>query len=152
MHANDNSYHRGKMQKDIIIGRLKERGCRVTKQRLMLLDVILSEECSSCKEIFYKAAKLDKKIGTATVYRMINVLEEIGAISRKNMYKIACGMDCGLENACVVEFEDDSKLELTAREWYQVIQAGLRECGHEKKATVKSVIATACEHDECRAR
>lgn len=152
MHANDNSYHRGKMQKDIIIGRLKERGCRVTKQRLMLLDVILSEECSSCKEIFYKAAKLDKKIGTATVYRMINVLEEIGAISRKNMYKIACGMDCGLENACVVEFEDDSKLELTAREWYQVIQAGLRECGHEKKATVKSVTATACEHDECRAR
>ena len=149
MPVNDKSYHRGNLQKEIIIGRLKEKGCRVTKQRLMLLDVILSEECSSCKEIFYKAAKLDKKIGSATVYRMINVLEEIGAISRKNMYKIACGMDCGLENACVVEFEDNSKLELTAREWYQVIQAGLRECGHVKRASVKSVTATACEHDKC---
>ena len=27
--------------------------------------------------------------GVATVYRMVNLLEEIGAISRKNMYKVA---------------------------------------------------------------
>ena len=40
--------------KDIIISRLKQQGCRITKQRLMLLDVILEEDCSSCKEIYYK--------------------------------------------------------------------------------------------------
>ena len=38
-------------QKQIIIERLKEDGCRITKQRLMLLDIILEDECSSCKEI-----------------------------------------------------------------------------------------------------
>ena len=75
-------------QKQIIIERLKEDGCRITKQRLMLLDIILEDECSSCKEIYYRASKKDPSIGTATVYRMINTLEDIGAISRKNMYKI----------------------------------------------------------------
>ena len=76
-------------QKQIIINRLKEDGCRITKQRLMLLDIILEDECSSCKEIYYRATKKDPTIGTATVYRMINTLEEIGSISRKNMYKVS---------------------------------------------------------------
>mgnify|MGYP003521891110 CR=1 FL=1 len=76
-------------QKQIIINRLKEDGCRITKQRLMLLDIILEDECSSSKEIYYRATKKDPTIGTATVYRMINTLEEIGAISRKNMYKVS---------------------------------------------------------------
>ena len=76
------------MQREIVIQRLKEQGCRITKQRMVLLDIILNENCSSCKEIYYKASRIDSKIGTATVYRMINTLEEIGAINRRNMYKI----------------------------------------------------------------
>lgn len=75
-------------QRQWILSRLKERGCRITKQRVLLLDIILQEECTSCKEIHYKAAKQDKTIGLATVYRMIGTLEEIGAINRSNMYKI----------------------------------------------------------------
>lgn len=75
-------------QKEAIIQRLREDGCRITKQRLMLLDIILEDDCASCKEIYYRACKKDPSIGAATVYRMINTLEDIGAISRKNMYKI----------------------------------------------------------------
>ena len=75
-------------KKEQIIEKLKENGCRITKQRKMLIDIILENECSSCKEIYYKASRIDSKIGTATVYRMINTLEEIGAINRRNMYKI----------------------------------------------------------------
>lgn len=82
-----------KMQKEMIIQKLKEDGCRITKQRLMLLDVILEEDCSCCKEIYYQASRLDPGIGTATVYRMINTLEKIGAISRKNMYKVVLGAE-----------------------------------------------------------
>ena len=74
----DQNYQRTKMQKDMIIKRLREEGCRITKQRRMLLDVILEEECSCCKEIYYRASKVDPGIGTATVYRMVNKLEEIG--------------------------------------------------------------------------
>lgn len=77
------NYHRTQMQKEIVIQRLREQGCRITKQRLMLLDVILNEDCSCCKEIYYRAAEVDPGIGAATVYRMVNLLEEIGAISRK---------------------------------------------------------------------
>lgn len=70
------------MEKEIIIQKLKDRGGRITKQRLILLDIILEGECSCCKEIYYKAVNKDEKIGLATVYRMVNKLEEIGAISR----------------------------------------------------------------------
>lgn len=76
------------MQREMIIQRLRERGFRITKQRLVLLDIILEEDCTSCKEIYYKASRRDKSIGTATVYRMMNVLEEIGVISRGNLYRV----------------------------------------------------------------
>jgi len=75
-------------QKQWILHQLKKKGCRITKQRMLLLDIILSEDCTSCKEIHYKACKQDKTIGLATVYRMIGTLEEIGIINRSNMYKI----------------------------------------------------------------
>ncbi len=75
-------------QKQMIINQLRDNGCRITHQRLVLLDVILGSDSSSCKEIYYKASKVDKNIGFATVYRMINMLEEIGVINRKNMYRI----------------------------------------------------------------
>lgn len=133
------------MQKEIILQKLKERGCRITKQRLMLLDIILEEESSCCKEIYYKASKKDKKIGTATVYRMINTLEEIGAINRKNMYKVACGEECRVENACTIEFNDDTIIKLSANKWNQVIRKGLEACGYLEGRNIQSVIVKPCE-------
>lgn len=40
-------------KREFIIKKLKEKGFRITRQRRMLLDVILANECSSCKEIFF---------------------------------------------------------------------------------------------------
>lgn len=71
------------MQKEVIVERLRNEGCRITKQRRIILDIVLEEECSCCKEIYYKASKIDSNIGLATVYRMINLLENIGAVDRK---------------------------------------------------------------------
>lgn len=88
------NFQRTDMQKEIVIQRLKEQGCRMTRQRRILLDVILQEECACCKEIYYKASSIDAGIGVATVYRMVNLLEDIGAIDRKNMYRISCCEDC----------------------------------------------------------
>ncbi len=136
------------MQKELVVETLKNQGYRITKQRLMLLDVILGEECSSCKEIYYKASKLDNKIGTATVYRMVNTLEEIGAISRKNMYRIACGKACEQENTCMIELNDGTEINLSGAKWNQVIQAGLQACGYLNGKKVQSVIARKCECEE----
>lgn len=80
------------------------------------------------------------KFGTATVYRMINLLEEIGAISRKNMYRISCGMGCDRENVCLIELEDDTVCHLSAQNWYRVITEGLRACGYIKNQKVISVV------------
>ena len=138
--SNTVSYERSKMQKDIILQMLKKKGCRITKQRMMLLDIILEEDCSCCKEIYYKASKIDPKIGTATVYRMINTLEEIGAISRKNMYKVHCTESCE-ENGDTfsVEFDDNSVINLPAKKSNQIIEKGLAACGYIDNQTVKSV-------------
>lgn len=43
--------------KEAIVQKLKASGCRITKQRLMLLDIILEENCSCCKEIYYRASR-----------------------------------------------------------------------------------------------
>ena len=69
-------------QKEQVIRELKRRGKRMTKQRLLLLDIILDGRYSCGKEIYYDAIKVDPTIGLATVYRMLATLEEIGVVSR----------------------------------------------------------------------
>lgn len=115
-------------RKDEIIERLKENGCRITKQRKILIDIILENDCASCKEIFYKASQEDKKIGVATVYRMINALEEIGAISRKNMYRIESGENCA--GGCDIVLEDDTVFRMPKEKLDQIVRDGVRRCGY----------------------
>ena len=73
---------------EMVLAKLEKNGFRPTKQRKIIVDVILSSDFSCTKEIYYKVAKLDPKIGIVTVYRTINTLEDIGVISRKNMYRV----------------------------------------------------------------
>ena len=133
------------MQKDAILNRLRQRGCRITKQRMVLLDIILDGDCSSCKEIYYKASKIDPSIGSATVYRMINKLEEIGAISRKNMYKVSFGEKCSMDNACTVILDDNTMFNLSAQNWNKVVRAGLVECGYLSEQKIISINVRPCE-------
>ena len=133
-------------KKEQIIEKLKENGCRITKQRKMLIDIILENECSSCKEIFYKASQADEKIGVATVYRMINALEEIGAISRRNMYKVECPGACPKEDACVVVLDDESVCRISPQKWKAIVEEGLQACGylHDRK-----VVSISFNPEQC---
>ncbi len=155
----DENYQRTKMQEEMIFQKLKNMGCRITKQRQILLNIILQEECASCKEIYYKARKEDGKIGAATVYRTINLLEEIGAISRKNMYRIPdtdanikenkeapddkkisqCQKQEEEEIVCIIEMDDHTVCHLLAREWYLVMTKGLKVCGYIKQQKIVSI-------------
>lgn len=119
------------MEKEMIIKTLKERGFRITKQRLMILDIILEEDCSCCKEIYYKASKREEGIGTATVYRMINTLEEIGALNRGNMYKITRESANKCMEQCRIELEDSTTIELSPKKWKQIVESGLKACGYQ---------------------
>ena len=86
----------------------------------------LENDCASCKEIFYKASKADDKIGVATVYRMINALEDIGAISRKNMYKVECSENCEAEGGCEITLDDNTICRLSPGNWNKVVREGMK--------------------------
>ena len=79
---------------------------------------------------------------------MINMLEEIGAINRRNMYRVSCTQPCDeLEDeaqnsgkhACTIEFDDNSSIVLTQKAWNQIIQAGLSVCGYKDKQAIRSI-------------
>ena len=133
-------FQRTIMQKESVLKTLKDKGCRITNQRKVLLDVILDEECTSCKEIYYKAVEIDPNIGAATVYRMVNLLEDIGAISRRNIYKISCNLDCVKENACTIELDDNMVYHLSRTEWNSVIMKGLKACGYLDNQKVNRIV------------
>ncbi len=50
-------YQRSNMQRSAIMDRLRQEGCRITRQRKIILDIILKEECTCCKEIYFMASK-----------------------------------------------------------------------------------------------
>ena len=66
---------------------LKEKGLRVTKQRLIVLETIASrpEEHLTAEDI-YELVKADNpEIGLATIYRTIQLLNELHLIDRINL-------------------------------------------------------------------
>ncbi len=139
------NYHRTQMKRELIIQKLREQGCRITRQRRILLDIILEEECSCCKEIYYKALQKDSSIGPATVYRMVNTLESIGAISRKNFYKIACGEECFKDQGCTVESERSYHLPLKRRDVDGRDEIRTEGKGLYQNQDIENVIVSAVE-------
>ena len=139
-YQNNEAYERTKMQKDMIIEQLREQGCRITRQRQLILDIILGEECSCCKEIYYKAVHEDPSIGIATVYRMVKTLEDIGAIDRKNLYRISCGENCEFQDSCVLVLKNKEKVTLSMEDFREAVNEVLRRKGYREDEKVETVI------------
>lgn len=116
-------------EKKIILAELRKRGCRITNQRNLLIDIILDQECSCCKEIYYQAVRKDPTIGLATVYRMVKTLEEIGAINRKNMYRICLGDSQECWEECTVVLNNSKIIKIDSRKLNEAIQTGLKAAG-----------------------
>lgn len=131
-------YLTGNMDRNTVTELLRKEGFRVTRQREILIDIILEEECTCCKEIYYLASKQIHGIGIATIYRTISALEKIGALKRKNAYQLCCGSGnlCG---KLLVEMEDDSVVELDQASLQDVIEKGLRQCGYSGARRVKAI-------------
>lgn len=127
-------------QRELIVSKLRCQGLRITKQRKLIMDIILDEDCTCCKEIYYQAHSRDSSIGIATVYRMIKTLEEIGAIDRRNMYKLACEEDTIHQKGCTVLFKNKDSIQLTSKEWREVLETGLKVKGFLAEAQVEAVL------------
>ena len=76
------------MSNEYVIALLKEKGFRITKQRKLIIDIILSSDGASCKEIYHKVITKDSTVGTATVYRMIRLLEDVGILKHVDMISL----------------------------------------------------------------
>ena len=73
---------------EVVMYELRKQGKRITGQRKVILDIILSQNWENCKDIFYEAVKVDSSIGIATVYRMLDTLEEQGVLKKRCSYDI----------------------------------------------------------------
>lgn len=132
-------YEKTRMSRDEVIQKLRDRNYRITKQRLLLIDIILEDSLPSCKEIYYKASKIDRHIGMATVYRVINILEDIGAISRNSVYKICCSDKCKKEKVCIIELDNHKMFDLSEKNLKQVIKCGMEACGYADKEKIRKI-------------
>lgn len=127
-------------RRERILEELRRNGFRITSQRKLLIDIILSDECSCCKEIYYQAVRQDPSIGIATVYRMVKTLEDIGAISRKNMYRISCEESCGFRGSCVLVLENKENVSFSMDEFKEAMGEVLRKKGYQGQQKVETVL------------
>lgn len=66
---------------------LKEKGYKLTPQRRAIVDIIISNEGSHLTtEELYDLVKIEcPEIGLATVYRTVQLLEELGVVSKLDL-------------------------------------------------------------------
>jgi Fur family ferric uptake transcriptional regulator len=64
-------------------GRLRKHSCRITVPRQVILDVLSKEgKHLSAEDIFLKVHRVYPDIGLTTVYRTLNLLTQIGMVSK----------------------------------------------------------------------
>lgn len=132
------SYQSVHLQKNVVIERLRNQGFRITKQRELLMDIILNETCSCCKEVYVLAAKKDPGIGIATVYRMVEALEQVGALKRSAAYEL-CSQEDETYQKCLVELEDSSTVTFDYTFIEKIIEQEMQNCGLSKGKKIKSI-------------
>ena len=72
---------------EILKDKLKETGFKITPQRRAIVDILLQNDCKhlSSEEIYDLVRVNCPEIGLATVYRTMQLLDDIGVISKLNL-------------------------------------------------------------------
>lgn len=129
------------LSEENIIARLKEKGLRMTEPRKLIINIVANEDFSCCKEVYFLAHKKDPNIGIATVYRMINILEEIGAISRKNLQKTVCtGRCCDMKGGCTVVTDKSKQIILSEADIEEALKYIMEKNGYSNVDEIKAVL------------
>lgn len=129
------------LSEENMIAGLKEKGLRMTEPRRLIINIVANEEFSCCKEVYFLAHKKDPNIGIATVYRMINILEEIGAISRKNLQKTVCtGRCCDMKGGCTVVTDKSKQIILSEADMEEALKYIMEKNGYSNVDEIKAVL------------
>ena len=95
-----------------------------------IIEILTSSKCTSPKELWYEAKEYVPDLGIATVYRLINRLEQIGVISKAR--------NLGMQNVepKLGTIKDKTgniiKKEGSTQELAALIKQGLMTCGRIK--------------------
>ena len=106
-------------QKKDIVNEFQRLGKRITKQRMVILDVILEQNWTDCKEVYSEAVQRDSTVGLSTVYRTIRMLEEMGVLKRVYQYVFtdeSGEQDDGESEIIAPEFHGKSGLRKTEKD------------------------------------
>lgn len=129
--------------KNQIVEELKSKGHRITFQRRLILDTILSNETLMIKEVYYNVRKKDRSIGLATVYRFIKILQEAGIIDENEKFtfvntddeKVECG-------DCSVTLQNGEVVRINCCELYSAVKNILVNKGYNDDLKINSINTT----------
>ena len=128
--------------KNQIVEELKSKGHRITFQRRLILDTILSNETLMIKEVYYNVRKKDRSIGLATVYRFIKILQEAGIIDENEKFTFANADDnveCG---DCSVTLQNGEVVSINCCEPYSAVKNILINKGYNNDLKIDSINTT----------
>ena len=128
--------------KNQIVEELKSKGHRITFQRRLILDTILSNETLMIKEVYYNVRKKDRSIGLATVYRFIKILQEAGIIDENEKFTFANANDnveCG---DCSVTLKNGEVVNIDCCELYSAVKNILVNKGYNDDLKIDSINTT----------
>ncbi len=79
-----------KAKKDLVeeyLKTLKERGFRLTNQRKIIIETLLDNIGShpNAQELLQKVQEIDPSVGIATVYRTVEILNQMGLLNLMNL-------------------------------------------------------------------
>ncbi|WFD08804.1 Fur family transcriptional regulator [Tepidibacter hydrothermalis] len=85
---------------DIVKLKLKEEGYKLTPQRRSIVDIMIKNEGKHLNsEEIYDLVKVEcPEIGLATVYRTLQLLDDIGAVSKLNLDDGCCRYEINLND------------------------------------------------------
>lgn len=135
---------------------LKEKGYKFTNQRSEIYDVFLKHEDShlSTEEVFEYVSKNNPEIGIATVYRTLQLFEELNIlykisfddgvaryeIKAKNAahrhHHLIC-LDCGKVSEVKLDLLDSLEEEIESYEGFKIVDHNLKFYGYCKECYKK---------------
>lgn len=82
MQNNEQFYRQISCFDDVTAKTLENSGLRLTIQRRHIIEILFRSQYSTPKEVWCEARKFIPDLGIATVYRLINRLEQIGVLAK----------------------------------------------------------------------
>ncbi len=116
-----------------LLKRCESSGIRITGQRRAVVRVLEASDHPSVAELHAQASKIDPNISIATVYRTLNLLEEIGLVEKHDFGDgLARYENAGRKHHDhLIDIESGEVIEFVNKEIEELQKEVARELGFE---------------------